>query len=44
MLGGYLNRNDDAPPGCQVLWRGLSAFHFIGLGYRLAIGALGPER
>ena len=43
MLGGYLNRDGDAPPGCEVIWRGFSAFNFIDLGYRLAIGALGPD-
>jgi hypothetical protein len=23
ILGGYLNRESDGPPGAQVLWRGL---------------------
>ena len=43
MLGGYLGRNNDSPPGYQVLWRGLSAFHFICQGYLLPRGHLGPD-
>ena len=35
-LGGYLNRNQDAPPGNMVLWRGMGRLTDIHLGYCLA--------
>ena len=34
-LGGYLNRNNDPPPGHQVLWRGYFEFQFMCLGFAL---------
>jgi len=37
MLGGYLARNHDPPPGNMVVWRGMARLHDIGLGY--SIGA-----
>ena len=43
MLGGYQGRGNDPPPGYEVLWRGLSAFHLVCLGYRLAIDKLCPD-
>jgi len=27
ILGGYLNRNCDGPPGFESLWRGYARFH-----------------
>lgn len=36
MLGGYLNRNHDAPPGNMVLWRGFNRLIDIHLGFSLA--------
>lgn len=35
-LGGYLNRNNDGPPGPTVFWRGLVRLHDIASGVRLA--------
>ena len=37
MLGGYLARNRDPPPGNMVVWRGLTRLHDIALG--ISIGA-----
>lgn len=37
MLGGYLARNRDPPPGNMVVWRGLTRLHDIALG--ITIGA-----
>jgi len=37
MLGGYLARNHDPPPGNMVVWRGLTRLHDITLG--IAIGS-----
>lgn len=36
MLGGYLNRKHDAPPGNMVLWRGFSRLIDIHLGFSMA--------
>jgi len=36
MLGGYLNRKHDAPPGNMVLWRGFSRLIDINIGFSLA--------
>jgi len=33
MLGGYLARNHDPPPGNMVVWRGMTRLHDIGLGF-----------
>jgi hypothetical protein len=35
-LGGYLARASDPPPGNIVMWRGLSRFTDIELGFRVA--------
>lgn len=40
-LGGYLARNNDAPPGNTVMWRGLSRLTDIHLGFLLAKGDVG---
>ena len=37
MLGGYLARNRDPPPGNMVVWRGLTKLQDIALG--IAIGS-----
>jgi hypothetical protein len=37
MLGGYLARKHDPPPGNMVVWRGLTRLHDITLG--IAIGS-----
>ena len=37
MLGGYLARNRDPPPGNMVVWRGLTRLHDIAVG--ITIGA-----
>jgi hypothetical protein len=37
MLGGYLARNHDPPPGNMVVWRGLTRLHDIAFG--ISIGA-----
>jgi len=37
MLGGYLARKRDPPPGNMVVWRGLTRLHDITLG--IAIGS-----
>ena len=34
-LGGYLARNSDAPPGSEVLWRGLARLADISQAYKL---------
>ncbi|MCI0654661.1 MAG: hypothetical protein L0Y39_09320 [Methylococcaceae bacterium] len=34
-IGGYLKRNNDPPPGHQLLWQGYSAFQFMCLGFAL---------
>ncbi len=36
LLGGYLNRARDAPPGNMVLWRGMTRLTDIHLGFTLA--------
>jgi hypothetical protein len=37
MLGGYLARKNDPPPGNMVVWRGMSCLHDISLG--ISIGS-----
>ncbi len=34
-IGGYLGRNNDPPPGHQILWQGYREFQFMCLGYSL---------
>ena len=34
-IGGYLGRNNDPPPGRQLLWRGYTEFQFMCLGFAL---------
>ena len=34
-IGGYLGRNNDPPPGNQVLWRGYAEFQFMCMGFAL---------
>lgn len=34
-IGGYLRRNNDPPPGHQLLWRGYTEFQFMCLGFAL---------
>jgi hypothetical protein len=38
MLGGYLARNNDPPPGHQLLWQGYLQLQFMCLGFALATG------
>jgi len=35
ILGGYLDRNSDPPPGHQLLWHGYLQFQFMCLGFAL---------
>lgn len=34
-IGGYLGRNNDPPPGHQILWQGYAVFHLMCLGFAL---------
>jgi hypothetical protein len=34
-IGGYLGRNNDPPPGHQILWHGYTEFQFMCLGFAL---------
>jgi hypothetical protein len=34
-IGGYLGRNNDPPPGYQLLWQGYTEFQFMCLGFAL---------
>jgi hypothetical protein len=34
-IGGYLGRNNDPPPGHQLLWQGYTEFQFMCLGFSL---------
>lgn len=34
-IGGYLGRNNDPPPGHQLLWHGYTEFQFMCLGFAL---------
>ncbi|RLA38908.1 MAG: IS4 family transposase [Gammaproteobacteria bacterium] len=34
-IGGYLGRNNDPPPGHQLLWLGYTAFQYMSAGYSL---------
>ena len=34
-LGGYLGRNNDPPPGHQLLWQGYTEFQFMCMGFAL---------
>ena len=34
-IGGYLGRNNDPPPGHQLLWHGYREFQFMCLGFAL---------
>lgn len=36
MLGGYLARNHDPPPGNMVVWRGMTRLHDIAIGISIA--------
>jgi hypothetical protein len=37
-IGGYLGRNNDPPPGHQLLWQGYTEFQFMCLGFALLEG------
>ena len=37
-IGGYLGRNNDPPPGHQLLWRGYTEFQFMCMGFALLDG------
>jgi hypothetical protein len=34
-IGGYLGRNNDPPPGHQLIWQGYAEFQFMCLGFAL---------
>ncbi|MDD2597862.1 MAG: hypothetical protein PHO37_01370 [Kiritimatiellae bacterium] len=34
-IGGYLDRENDPPPGHQVLWQGYTEFQFMCMGVAL---------
>ncbi len=34
-IGGYLGRNNDPPPGHQLIWQGYAALQFMSCGYEL---------
>ncbi|MDP4027344.1 hypothetical protein Q8W71_32845, partial [Methylobacterium sp. NEAU 140] len=38
MLGGYLARHHDPPPGTMVVWRGLTRLHDIAVGITIGAG------
>ena len=35
MIGGYLNRKNDPPPGHQILWQGYHEFQYMCQGFAL---------
>jgi hypothetical protein len=37
-IGGYLGRNNDPPPGHQLLWQGYTEFQFMCAGFALLEG------
>ena len=37
-IGGYLGRNNDPPPGHQLIWQGYAALQFMSLGFALRDG------
>jgi len=37
-IGGYLGRNNDPPPGHQILWQGYMQFQFMCAGFALLAG------
>jgi len=34
-IGGYLGRNNDPPPGHQLIWQGYIEFQFMCMGFAL---------
>jgi len=38
MIGGYLGRNNDPPPGHQLMWQGYAALQLMCLGFELKNG------
>jgi len=34
-IGGYLGRNNDPPPGHQLIWQGHTALQFMSSGFAL---------
>jgi len=40
-LGGYLNRNNDGPPGNTVIWRGMARLTDIEIGFQLGAQLVG---
>jgi len=42
-IGGYLGRNNDPPPGHQLLWQGYTEFQFMCLGFALLEDDTGPD-
>jgi hypothetical protein len=38
MIGGYLGRNGDPPPGHQLIWQGYAALQLMCLGFTLRDG------
>jgi len=43
-IGGYLGRNNDPPPGHQLIWQGYTALQFMSLGFALGDGCFPSER
>jgi hypothetical protein len=39
-LGGYLGRNNDPPPGHQLIWQGYAALQFMAQGFALRDASL----
>jgi len=42
-IGGYLGRNNDPPPGHQLIWQGYEQFQFMCLGFALLEDDDGPD-
>jgi hypothetical protein len=34
-LGGYIGRNNDPPPGHQLIWQGLTKLQIMAMGFAL---------
>ena len=39
-IGGYLGRNNDPPPGHQLIWQGYAALQLMAMGFALSDASL----
>ena len=43
-IGGYLGRENDPPPGHQLIWQGYAALQLMAMGFALTKRRVTPQR